>query len=152
MEHEQKIPVLLRKIYSLNQTMEAVNKQRHLYKRQIKNLSRMNVENNTSERHHVNVQETINNLNQEVINAQEQILAQNKERDEVHNELMEIKAKVYEIMDEMDEAQSSGTEITKEILNEELSIYKAEDLENMISCLDEQIQATATPNIGSMPE
>lgn len=152
MEHEQKIPVLLRKIYSLNQTMEAVNKQRHLYKRQIKNLSRMKVENNTSERHHVNVQETINNLNQEVINAQEQILAQNKERDEVHNELMEIKAKVYEIMDEMDEAQSSGTEITKEILNEELSIYKAEDLENMISCLDEQIQATATPNIGSMPE
>lgn len=201
MEHERKIPVLLRKIDSIQQSMEAVNKQRHVYKRQIKQLSRMKVVNNTSERYHVNVQETIKNLNQEVVNAQEQMMAQKKERDETHNELMETKAKIYEIMDEMDKGQSGGTEITKEILklheqeqqgkvlrvdivqklqsieklvtdvqkqlsklkcrlkhrdiplkvyrDEELSIYKAQDLENVISCLDEQIQAT-TPNF--MPE
>lgn len=211
-EVEKKIKsITSEKVKSLETKIDDLGKQ---IAKLSKNVSRLKVEVNTSERNCVKTQETIDNLNNEVINAQEQIMAKNQERDETYKELEENKAKVKDIEAEINKAQSGGTEIKKEILklqeeeqqgkvlrvdieqklqaieklvndvkeqlpklkyrlkslklreipkqepqealkvyqDDELTTHKTKDLEYKISCLDEQIQATTTPNIGAIEE
>lgn len=211
-EVEKKIKsITAEKVKSLETKIDDLGKQ---IAKLTKNVSRLKVEVSTSERNCVKTQESIDNLNKEVINAQEQILAKSQERDAAYKQAEELKTKVKEIEGEINKAQSGGTEIKKEILklqqeeqqgkvlrvdieeklqaieklvsdvkeqipklkyrlkslklreipkqdpqeplkvyqDEELSTHKTKDLDYKISCFDEEIQATPTPNIGAIEE
>lgn len=211
-EVEKKIKsITAEKVKSLETKIDDLGKQ---IGKLSKNVSRLKVEVNTSERNCVKTEETITNLNKEVINAQEQIMAKNKERDEAYKEVEETKEKIKNVEAEINQAQSGGTEIKKEILklqeeeqqgkvlrvdieqklqaieklvndvkeqlpklkhrlkalklreipkqepqealkvyeDDELTAQKTKDLEYKITCLDEQIQATPTPNIDAIED